>query len=46
VDGLNPPENSNVEVYANSSAPSGSVTLDVDDTENKFSKTIKFNISN
>ncbi len=46
VDELNPPENSNVKVYANSSAPSGSVTLDVDDTENKFSKTIKFNISN
>ncbi|MDA3861526.1 MAG: VWA domain-containing protein [Melioribacteraceae bacterium] len=36
--------NSNVKIYANSTASAGKVTINVDDTENGFSKTIEFNI--
>ena len=43
---LDSPKNSNVKIYANSSAPASKVTLTVDDTENGFSKTIEINISN
>ncbi|MCF6271392.1 MAG: VWA domain-containing protein, partial [Melioribacteraceae bacterium] len=42
---LNPPTNSHVKISANSNAPAGKSTLNVDDTENGYSKTIEFNIS-
>ncbi len=44
VDEQNPPDNSNVYIYANSNAPTGKVNLTVDDVENGFSKIIEFNI--
>jgi von Willebrand factor type A domain len=44
VDELNPPENSNVKIYANSSAPAGNVKINIADTENILSKTLSFNI--
>ncbi len=45
VDVLNPPENSEVKIYAKSSASAGKVTIILDDTENGFSKALTFNIT-
>ena len=43
VNELNPPENSHVKISANSGT-SGTITLQVNDTANGFSKNIEFNI--
>jgi len=42
---INPPENSNVQISAPSSALAGTVSLTVDDTQNGFNKTLSFKIS-